>query len=130
MHIHMRKEVAVHQPTNADILSAIQKVEQRLGARIEGLEIRITGIETRLTGLEKQVGNLEIRISTLEKLVSEFRKEVKNEFASIREEMRSIHKAISHKIANQQLCTAALIGILQEKNCLTRQESAHLLTLM
>lgn len=45
----------VSDPTNRDLLDAIQSLEERLDKRIDSVNHRLTGIENRLATLEQTV---------------------------------------------------------------------------
>ncbi len=100
--------MAHEQPTNQDILEAVNSFATNVETRFQSLEERVGGVETRLGGLETRLGGVETRLGGLETRVG----------------------GIENKMVTKDYLDEKLYDLRGDLISLTRKEDAKLGTLV
>ena len=90
---------ADEQPTNKDILDAIQFYAQAMDKRFDGVDGRLDKIENRMDNLENKMNSLENRMDNLEAKIS-----------SIQTELDTIKTKLDQAIKTETEDTGAISG--------------------
>jgi predicted nucleic acid-binding Zn-ribbon protein len=110
-----------HEPTNTEMLEAIQLFSTQIDKRFDRIEMRLDGFEQRLDGLEQRLEKIEKDIVYI-KSVMVTKDHLDDKLADIRGDMVVLIRKEDKKMT-------ALIKILQKKKVLTTQETKQILTM-